>query len=683
MSGATWALRGRAARRRARCSRRSCPGSSSTGRRGCRDAAARRPLQPYRELRRLWGKSAVDVEGTTAVYRLAPPVVAAALVAAVLLVPVAAVGAELGRRPRRARARRAARAGALRRRRRLVGRRERLRADGREPRPDDLGLRRDRPRPLASRSPALIAGHDRHAGDGRRRPPGAAAGRIPALALAAVGVRGRRDRRDRPPAGRQPRHPPRADDDPRGPAARVRRPRPRVAAVGGRGAALARARARGAGVPAAPEQSVAGSSRRSRSCSSRSAAALALTESLVAKMRILLVPRLLGGRRGRRAARDRHLAGRERRDRRRGALGARRARPARRRHSAALDRRRARHGAGARARRDRARRGDRSGRRRRRRARSAVRAAALAALFLWLVAADAQPAADPRRQRVRSCGPALAVRARADADLARAVARPRVDRNAERAVLALVAFGLVSVAMRRATLFQVIGIVLVENGLALAALELPGAPSLADRARRRARPDADRARRGASSTSGSSPSSAPATPRPCGACVTDRELLAAASSSRLPALAAALVALVPRTARDPRRASPCARPGGRGRARALARSRSRGRPVERARDRRRRRRRAARRRRSASSASRACSSRPPISARCATRSSRRRGGRAPTSSSSTRSGRCCSPSRWPGISASPGCSSRRRPRRRRCSSASAARRARSRPAGST
>ena len=40
-------------------------------------------------------------------------------------------------------------------------------------------------------------------------------------------------------------------------------------------------------------------------------------------------------------------------------------------------------------------------------------------------------------------------------------------------------FGLVTAAMRRATLFQVLGIVLVENGLALAALSLPGEPSLA------------------------------------------------------------------------------------------------------------------------------------------------------------------------------------------------------------
>jgi formate hydrogenlyase subunit 4 len=54
------------------------------------------PLQPYRELRRLWGKSAVDVEGTTALYRLAPAASAAALAAAVLVVPVASRGPDLG-----------------------------------------------------------------------------------------------------------------------------------------------------------------------------------------------------------------------------------------------------------------------------------------------------------------------------------------------------------------------------------------------------------------------------------------------------------------------------------------------------------------------------------------------------------------------------------------------------------
>jgi formate hydrogenlyase subunit 4 len=54
------------------------------------------PLQPYRDLRRLWGKSSVSVDGTTAVYRLAPPVVAAALTVCVLLVPVAAEGPDFG-----------------------------------------------------------------------------------------------------------------------------------------------------------------------------------------------------------------------------------------------------------------------------------------------------------------------------------------------------------------------------------------------------------------------------------------------------------------------------------------------------------------------------------------------------------------------------------------------------------
>lgn len=44
----------------------------------------------------------------------------------------------------------------------------------------------------------------------------------------------------------------------------------------------------------------------------------------------------------------------------------------------------------------------------------------------------------------------------------------------ERAVLSLVAFGLVVAATRQATLFQILGVVLVENALVLAALQLPG-----------------------------------------------------------------------------------------------------------------------------------------------------------------------------------------------------------------
>jgi formate hydrogenlyase subunit 4 len=54
------------------------------------------PVQPYRELRRLWRKSGVDPEGTTAVYRLAPPVAAAAVAAAILVVPVGSAAAALG-----------------------------------------------------------------------------------------------------------------------------------------------------------------------------------------------------------------------------------------------------------------------------------------------------------------------------------------------------------------------------------------------------------------------------------------------------------------------------------------------------------------------------------------------------------------------------------------------------------
>ncbi len=46
------------------------------------------PLQPYRELRRLWGKSLADPQPTTIVYRLAPCVLAATTGLAILLVPV-------------------------------------------------------------------------------------------------------------------------------------------------------------------------------------------------------------------------------------------------------------------------------------------------------------------------------------------------------------------------------------------------------------------------------------------------------------------------------------------------------------------------------------------------------------------------------------------------------------------
>ena len=47
------------------------------------------PLQPYRELRRLWGKTLADPQPTTIVYRLAPCVVVAATILTLFLVPIA------------------------------------------------------------------------------------------------------------------------------------------------------------------------------------------------------------------------------------------------------------------------------------------------------------------------------------------------------------------------------------------------------------------------------------------------------------------------------------------------------------------------------------------------------------------------------------------------------------------
>jgi hydrogenase-4 component E len=53
------------------------------------------------------------------------------------------------------------------------------------------------------------------------------------------------------------------------------------------------------------------------------------------------------------------------------------------------------------------------------------------------------------------------------------------SRDVERAALALAAFGLAAAAVRRATLFQIVGLVLLENGLVLAALGVPGGASVA------------------------------------------------------------------------------------------------------------------------------------------------------------------------------------------------------------
>lgn len=106
----------------------------------------------------------------------------------------------------------------------------------------------------------------------------------------------------------------------------------------------------------------------------------------------------------------------------------------------------------------------------------ATRAVALGALFLLIVARSRE--SQPVRARLSApqrAGIAVAV----ILVLTGLVPALGLDsRAAERAVLALVAAGLTCTATRRATLFQVLGIVLVENGLALAALEFPRASSL-------------------------------------------------------------------------------------------------------------------------------------------------------------------------------------------------------------
>jgi len=56
------------------------------GRRGTR------PTQPYLELRRLWRRSSVDPAGTGIVYRVAPALVAACLLVALALLPIADAG---------------------------------------------------------------------------------------------------------------------------------------------------------------------------------------------------------------------------------------------------------------------------------------------------------------------------------------------------------------------------------------------------------------------------------------------------------------------------------------------------------------------------------------------------------------------------------------------------------------
>jgi hydrogenase-4 component E len=107
----------------------------------------------------------------------------------------------------------------------------------------------------------------------------------------------------------------------------------------------------------------------------------------------------------------------------------------------------------------------------------AVRGIALAALFLAIVARTREPG--PVRAGVAPFG-------RAGLAIVLALALiwliPPIgldSEQSERAMLALVAFGAAIVATRRATIHQLLGIVMVENGLVLGAITLPGGGSLA------------------------------------------------------------------------------------------------------------------------------------------------------------------------------------------------------------
>ena len=435
-------------------SRPSCPGSSSTGRRRLQGRRGPTPLQPYRELRRLWGKSAVAIEGTTAVYRLAPAVAAASVATAVLLVPVAsrAPNLGLGRDV-------LALAGVLTLARFVLAAASWDTANGFSL----MGASRDLTISVfveAALVPslalaALLAGTTNlpgmvaaTAGTAVWSSPALPLGAI-AFALVAIAETGRQPV-DNPDthleltmihegplleyAGRDlamlqwaARRPSLARARPRRPGL----PPPRAGRLGPAGAA-----AGGAGRPL----------RRARP-----------DRDAVAKMRILLVPRLLA-RRPRSRCSGSRLA--------RGALVNGRS-PGRSSPSAWAS---SSSGAGR----------SRSGSSPPRRSSSPV-----IALDDATAGATSRGGARPPRGRARLALPPrrlpdarAAAGARRDAPLGRAGVAiafalaltwlvPTIgleSRNAERGVLALVAFGVVAAAMRRATLFQVLGIVLVENG---------------------------------------------------------------------------------------------------------------------------------------------------------------------------------------------------------------------------
>ena len=208
------------------------------------------PWQPYRELARLWTRSAVSPEGTTIVYRLAPAIVAASLAMAVLVVPVA------GRAPAWPTGHDALVVVGL-----LALARFALALSSWDTssgfalmcaaRDLTLGVAVEGLLLLVIVIAALPAGStDLLVAEQRRRGSRHLGGTLP-LARGSR-LHSRRHRRDRPPAGRQSRHSSRTDHDPRGTPLGVRGPRPRLPAVGGSRPPLGRAGPRLRAVPAPP-----------------------------------------------------------------------------------------------------------------------------------------------------------------------------------------------------------------------------------------------------------------------------------------------------------------------------------------------------------------------------------------------------------------------------------------------
>ena len=150
-----------------------------------------------------------------------------------------------------------------------------------------------------------------------------------------------------------------------------------------------------------------------------------------------------------------------------------------------------------------------------------VKAVALPALLLAVLRRTREPRLVRRPPPARCVRLAGAARRRAGRRRARAAARHSATRTPSRPPVALVLVGIAIVVARRPALFQLLGLIVAENGLSLLAISVPGRAAVRDRARRAVRPRAGRRRRRRVHAGASTASSGPATPSCCGACVTE------------------------------------------------------------------------------------------------------------------------------------------------------------------